>query len=783
MTSGSRSVSLSSGKDLKYHQPHNSINSTASLRSSSIGSSFFTPNNTHGAGSNSSSSNDPSFLNGENTSANCTNSTESDDNELIEPTKDIDIVGAISTLHLDDDDEDEEATTTGTNNISRVKSGNKHNPQYGSLTPQNLAKTGSGNTKNTWNITQLAPPQPIRSSVSENGNHPNDQNVFVKPFELPESQEDASKKQTTNGLNLPLLEKILDSEGRTKDNDQNISSSKPQFYDGAIPFVPVNQNVTGNGNSQIPPPLGNIPPPMSNMPPPLPPHSMGLPSFSPFPHPSFYQGYIPSPPAHTLTPGDYQSFDKIPSVPSPAPPIIQESQVPTPAPVPVPALQPNQPQPPTMWNPLHSPLVRLPFGQQQLQTVYSPTQSTQLPLLPQQGPPQPQPAFPMMPQHNFHQHNQYHPRPHYRNNNGMMNVHRKNLRRKEDSAKYSDAKLQDFTGSILTLCKDQHGCRFLQRELINETNATLIFNEIYFKAVELMIDPFGNYLIQKLFTMINLEQRLVLINQCSNELFRIALDPHGTRSLQKLIDVIETNEEIEIITRNLYSNIVVLSRDLNGNHVVQKILTKFNTISSDSNSSDSNRDGAQHQNQNQFIFDIIQANLLYIACHRHGCCVLQRCLDYGNKQQCQQLSQEIAKHTIKLSLDPYGNYVVQYVLNKYSVGGDAQNTDNQVIDIIIQEIKSNFIQLSLHKFGSNVIEKCLKISLISKDLIDNLIVLDHGQAFNQLLNDPFGNYVLQTSLDVANLEQFEQLSKILLPLLPNIKSTPHGRRILNKIQQ
>ena len=283
--------------------------------------------------------------------------------------------------------------------------------------------------------------------------------------------------------------------------------------------------------------------------------------------------------------------------------------------------------------------------------------------------------------------------------------------------------------------------------------------------------------------MINLEQRLVLINQCSNELFRIALDPHGTRSLQKLIDVIETNEEIEIITRNLYSNIVVLSRDLNGNHVVQKILTKFNTISSDSNSSDSNRDGAQHQNQNQFIFDIIQANLLYIACHRHGCCVLQRCLDYGNKQQCQQLSQEIAKHTIKLSLDPYGNYVVQYVLNKYSVGGDAQNTDNQVIDIIIQEIKSNFIQLSLHKFGSNVIEKCLKISLISKDLIDNLIVLDHGQAFNQLLNDPFGNYVLQTSLDVANLEQFEQLSKILLPLLPNIKSTPHGRRILNKIQQ
>ena len=789
MPSGSRSVSLSSGKDLKYHQPQSS---TASLRSTSIGSSFFTPNNNapahahaHVPTSNSSSSNEPSFLNGENTSANCTNSTESEDNELIEPSKDIDIVGAISTLHLDDDDDDD-ATATDTNNISGVKTGNKHNPQYGSITPQSLAKTRSGNSKNTWNITQLAPPQPIRSSVSENGSHPNDQSVFVKPFELPESQEDASKKQTTNGLNLPLLGKILDSEG-VKGNDQNTPSNNTQFYDGAIPFVPINHNVSGNGNSQIPPPpLGNIPLPMSSMPPPLPPHSMGVPSFSPFPHPSFYQGYVPSPPAHTPTPGDYQSFEKIPSVSSPAPPVIQESQASASASQPQPQ---QQQQLPAMWNPLHSPLVRLPFGQQQLQTVYSPTQPTQLPLTPQQGQPQQQqPPFPVMPQHNYHQHNQYHPRPHYRNNNGMMNVHRKNLRRKEDGAKYSDAKLQDFTGSILTLCKDQHGCRFLQRELFNETNATLIFNEIYFKVVELMIDPFGNYLIQKLFTMINLEQRLVLINQSSNELFRIALDPHGTRSLQKLIDVIENNEEIEIITRNLYSNIVVLSRDLNGNHVVQKILTKFNTISHNANSSHSSKDETNHenQNQNQFIFDIIQANLLYIACHRHGCCVLQRCLDYGNKQQCQQLSQEIAKHTIKLSLDPYGNYVVQYVLNKYSVSQTKiidDEEDKQVMDNIMQEIKSNFIQLSLHKFGSNVIEKCLKITLISNDLIDNLIELDHGQAFNQLLNDPFGNYVLQTSLDVANLEQFEQLSKILLPLLPNIKSTPHGRRILNKIQQ
>ena len=111
-------------------------------------------------------------------------------------------------------------------------------------------------------------------------------------------------------------------------------------------------------------------------------------------------------------------------MPSPAPPIIQESQVPTPAPVPVPAPQPNQPQPPTMGiHYIHHLLDCHLVNNNCKQYTHQPNQRNCQP--PQQGPPQPQPAFPMMPQHNFHQHNQYHPRPHYRNNNGMMNVHRK----------------------------------------------------------------------------------------------------------------------------------------------------------------------------------------------------------------------------------------------------------------------------------------------------------------------------------------------------------------------
>ena len=85
-----------------------------------------------------------------------------------------------------------------------------------------------------------------------------------------------------------------------------------------------------------------------------------------------------------------------------------------------------------------------------------------------------------------------------------------------------------------------------------------------------------------------------------------------------------------------------------------------------------------------------------IASHKHGCCVLQRCLDFATPQQKDQLVGEISKHTLVLVQDTFGNYVVQYIL------------DLQVPNYI-ESINQHFIHhvctLSIQKFSSNVIEK------------------------------------------------------------------------------
>lgn len=90
-----------------------------------------------------------------------------------------------------------------------------------------------------------------------------------------------------------------------------------------------------------------------------------------------------------------------------------------------------------------------------------------------------------------------------------------------------------------------------------------------------MVDPFGNYLCQKLLEFTNDKQRTVLVNTAAPRLVEIALNQHGTRALQKMIEFLSTREQIDTIVHALSSKVVELIQDLNGNHVIQKCLNRL----------------------------------------------------------------------------------------------------------------------------------------------------------------------------------------------------------------
>jgi hypothetical protein len=61
-----------------------------------------------------------------------------------------------------------------------------------------------------------------------------------------------------------------------------------------------------------------------------------------------------------------------------------------------------------------------------------------------------------------------------------------------------------------------------------------------------MIDPFGNYLCQKMLEKCNDEQRTMIVEIVAPELVQIALNMHGTRAVQKLIEYLSTPEQVYV---------------------------------------------------------------------------------------------------------------------------------------------------------------------------------------------------------------------------------------------
>ena len=57
-----------------------------------------------------------------------------------------------------------------------------------------------------------------------------------------------------------------------------------------------------------------------------------------------------------------------------------------------------------------------------------------------------------------------------------------------DNSRYAGVNLLDLVGEIYTLCKDQHGCRYLQKKLEegDAENIRLIFEETNPHMIELM---------------------------------------------------------------------------------------------------------------------------------------------------------------------------------------------------------------------------------------------------------------------------------------------------------
>lgn len=344
--------------------------------------------------------------------------------------------------------------------------------------------------------------------------------------------------------------------------------------------------------------------------------------------------------------------------------------------------------------------------------------------------------------------------------------------------------------NYLKLATDQFGCRFLQKKLESNSDIEsdlvrdLMFDQIKGSFLNLILDPFGNYLIQKLCEFLTTAQKTFLIESIYPHVFKISINQYGTRSLQKIIDTVDNEQQIDLIIRGFsqeftsIGQVVTLINDLNGNHVIQKCIFKF----------PSTKFG--------FIINAIieNDNIITISTHKHGCCVLQKLLNVCTLQQICTISWKIIQYLSGLINDQFGNYIIQFVLK-------INELDYYLLNEMFNKLHNELIQLSCLKFSSNVIEKFIKKlfhiikSSIKGEFLPNIndnvinetmnILLTIIDSFtlnlNILIRDNYGNYALQTLLDVKNYNIMLNYSDNLLIMENNKKYLSFSNDFTNKI--
>lgn len=176
---------------------------------------------------------------------------------------------------------------------------------------------------------------------------------------------------------------------------------------------------------------------------------------------------------------------------------------------------------------------------------------------------------------------------------------------------------------------------------------------------------------------------------------------------------------------------------------------------------------------NELILLRIAQNCFELARNQAGCCILQECIEYSNdklRQLREVLISPLIQDVDNLSIHPYGNYVIQYMIQL-----DGANIGWRIIN----ELKNKFVALSMDKFGSNVVEKCLSCCEGGFDYIIYEILENNNE--NQLLQictNQYGNYVVQTAMSVAKGEAYKLLGRGIKSHWFYLQSHPYGKNVI-----
>ena len=278
-------------------------------------------------------------------------------------------------------------------------------------------------------------------------------------------------------------------------------------------------------------------------------------------------------------------------------------------------------------------------------------------------------------------------------------------------------------GNFVNIIKTHRGSSIFQNYLKNTHSEIIhqIFLEICPYLTELITDAYANYFCKKFFNFLNQKDRIDFLLSIKDSLTKISINNIGTYPIQSIIEQVGSKNEKKIIINAIKDSISDFCYDTYGTHILEKIISCF------------------EEEFTGFIFNYVSNNFLYLANHINGICIVKKILSLTHKKDIhEKLKKIINENAFNLIQHIYGNYVIQIIIEKWEI--------NEILEIL-SNFHNKYTILSMSKYSSNVVERCIeKNELILKEYIEE--ICNNGRIAEVMKNN-FGNYVIQKALKLS----------------------------------
>ncbi|KAI5819063.1 armadillo-type protein [Pyronema omphalodes] len=307
---------------------------------------------------------------------------------------------------------------------------------------------------------------------------------------------------------------------------------------------------------------------------------------------------------------------------------------------------------------------------------------------------------------------------------------------------------------------DQQASIFLQQKLKIGTadQKHAIVDAIVAQAYQLMINRFGNFLVQRCFEHGTPEQIQGIANAIRGNTVALSMDAFGCHVIQKAFDCVPEDFKATMVSE-LLRRIPETVIHRYACHVWQKLFELRWT-------------GNPPQIM-KYVNEALRGMWHEVALGETGSLVVQNifenCLE-NDKRPC---ITEVLEYIDLIARGQFGNWCIQHICEH-----GAPHDRSRAIDVVIQ----NAPEYSMDQYASKVVEKCLKVG--GNEFLDRYLDrVCEGRPDRpripliDIASDQYGNYLVQWILQHASIQHREQVASHIRKHMVSLRGSKFGSRV------